>query len=140
MNHQISQFIAATGAGGRLRALYLTGTQASGADVDMARRTLDNCLDALYVGLPCSAGCSVGMGYLVAEGYALAADLTLCHCETPPYICVETPMSNIIPDIEKKIKSFFKISEIFCSDAESGSRFCYFCTILQKALAIFLLL
>ncbi len=62
-----------------LRTFYLTGTQASGANIDMTRGTLHNCLDTLYIGLPCSVGPSMGMGYLVAESNTLSADLTLCH-------------------------------------------------------------
>ena len=69
-----------------LRTLYLTGAQASGTYIDMAGSTLYNSLDTLYVGLPGSVGCSVGVGYLVTEGHALAANFTLCHYNTPPSI------------------------------------------------------
>ena len=62
-----------------LRALNLAGTQASGTYIDMAGSALDDCLDTLYIGLPGSVGCSVGVRYLVAECHALTANCTLCH-------------------------------------------------------------
>ncbi len=63
----------------RLRTFNLTGTQASGAYIDMAGSTLHNSLYTLYIGLPSSVSCSMGVGYLVAECHALTANLTLCH-------------------------------------------------------------
>ena len=61
------------------RALNLVRTQASRTDVDMARGTVNNRLDALDVGLPCSVRTSMGMGNLDAERHALAADIAFCH-------------------------------------------------------------
>ena len=61
------------------RALNLVRTQASRTDVDMARSTVNNRLDALDVGLPCSVRTSMGMGNLDAERHALAADIAFCH-------------------------------------------------------------
>lgn len=60
-------------------ALNLTGTQASRTDVNMARSTVNDRLDTLDVGLPCTVGSSVRMGDLNAERNALAADIALCH-------------------------------------------------------------
>ena len=60
-------------------ALYLTGTQASCTDIDMARSTLNNSLNALNIGLPGSVGTSVGMGNLDTKGNALTAKIALCH-------------------------------------------------------------
>ncbi len=60
-------------------ALNLVRTQASCTDVDMARGTVNNRLDALDVGLPCSVRTSMGVGNLDAERYALAANIAFCH-------------------------------------------------------------
>ena len=60
-------------------ALDLVGTEASGTSVHMARSTVDNGLDPLYIGLPGSIGTSVGVGDLNTEGYALATIITLRH-------------------------------------------------------------
>ena len=60
-------------------ALNLTGTQASCTDIDMARNTLNNSLNALNIGLPGSVGTSVGMGDLDTKGNALTAKIALCH-------------------------------------------------------------
>ena len=45
----------------------------------MARTTVDNRLDALYIGLPHSVGTSVGMGDLDPKSNALAANIALSH-------------------------------------------------------------
>ena len=45
----------------------------------MARRTVDNRLDALDVGLPRAVGSSVRVGNLNPKRDALAADTALCH-------------------------------------------------------------
>ena len=60
-------------------ALDLVGTQASGTGIHVARRTVHNGLDTLYVGLPSSIGTSVGVGDLNTEGNTLAAIITLSH-------------------------------------------------------------
>ena len=45
----------------------------------MARSTVDNSLDPLYIGLPGTIGTSVGVGDLDTEGNALATIITLRH-------------------------------------------------------------
>jgi len=60
-------------------ALNLVRAEASCADVNMARSTVNDRLDTLDVGLPCTVGSSVRMGDLNAERNALAADIALCH-------------------------------------------------------------
>ena len=60
-------------------ALNLVGTEASRTDVDMARRTIDDGLNTLYVGLPGTVGTSVGVRNLNTERYTLAANITLCQ-------------------------------------------------------------
>ena len=50
----------------------------------MAGSTVNDSLDALDVGLPCTVGTSVGVGNLNTEGHALAAKITLSHFIAPP--------------------------------------------------------
>ena len=66
------------------RTLDLIGTEASGTSVHMAGSTVNDSLDALDVGLPCTVGTSVGVGNLDTEGHALAAKITLSHFIAPP--------------------------------------------------------
>ena len=60
-------------------ALNLVRAEASCADVNMARSTVNDRLDTLDVGLPCTVGSSVRMGDLNTERNALAANIALCH-------------------------------------------------------------
>ena len=50
----------------------------------MAGSSIDDSLDALDVGLPCTVGTSVGVGNLDTKGHALAAKITLSHFIAPP--------------------------------------------------------
>ena len=61
------------------RTLHLVGTEASGTSVHMAGSTINDCLDALDVGLPGTVGTSVGVRNLDTEGHALTAKITLSH-------------------------------------------------------------
>ena len=56
-----------------------TGTQAPGTNIHMARRTIDESLDTLDIGLPGTIGTSVRMGNLDAEGHALVAKFAFSH-------------------------------------------------------------
>ena len=56
-----------------------TGTQAPGTNVHMARRTIDESLDTLDIGLPGTIGTSVRVGNLDAEGHALVAKFAFSH-------------------------------------------------------------
>ena len=56
-----------------------TGTQAPGTNIHMARRTIDQSLHALDVGLPGTIGTTVRMGHLNTKSHALVAKLALCH-------------------------------------------------------------
>jgi hypothetical protein len=60
-------------------SLNLVGTEASGTGVHMARSTVDNSLNPLYIGLPGTVGTSVGVGNLDTESHALATKITLRH-------------------------------------------------------------
>ncbi len=57
----------------------LAGAQAPCTDMHMARSTVDNRLDALYIGLPHTVGTSMGVGYLDTKAYALATIITFSH-------------------------------------------------------------
>ena len=59
--------------------LDLVGTEASGTSVHMARSSVNNRLNTLYIGLPGTVGASVGVGNLDTESYALATKITLSH-------------------------------------------------------------
>ena len=60
-------------------ALDLIGAEASGTSVHMAGSSVNDSLNALDVGLPCTIGTSVGVGDLDTEGYALATKITFRH-------------------------------------------------------------
>ena len=64
--------------------LNLIGTEASGTSVHMAGGPVNDSLDALHVGLPCTVGTSVGVRDLDTEGYALTTKITLSHFLAPP--------------------------------------------------------
>ena len=56
-----------------------TGTQAPGTNIHMARRTIDQSLHALDVGLPGTIGAVMGVGNLDPERDALTAEITFGH-------------------------------------------------------------
>lgn len=64
------------------RALNLAGTQASGADVDVFRGSVDQRFDAFDIGLEGAVGTDVRVRHGNAEVDALAAELALCHSDT----------------------------------------------------------
>ena len=64
--------------------LNLIGTEASGTSVHMARSTVHDGLDPLYIGLPGTVGTSVGVGNLNTKGNALITKITLRHFAAPP--------------------------------------------------------
>ena len=94
-------------------ALNLVGTEASGTSVHMARSTVDNSLDPLYIGLPSTVGTTVGVGNFNTEGYALATIITLRHnCTSNPHEMAHQNHAlnrrlDMIAEITKKSKSFF---------------------------------
>ena len=94
-------------------ALNLVGTQASCTNINMARSTVNDRLDALDVGLPCSVGPSVGMGDLDPERNALAANIALCHqlhlLAIESQLRLKTP-TIIITELSEKSKHFFPFS------------------------------
>ena len=65
-------------------ALNLVGAEASGTSVHMAGSSVNDSLNALDVGLPCTIGTSVGVRDLDTESYALTTKITLSHFIAPP--------------------------------------------------------
>ncbi len=61
------------------RAGNLAGTQASGTNIHMARRTVDHSLHALDIGLPGTIGTPMRVGHLDTKGHALVAKFALSH-------------------------------------------------------------
>lgn len=55
------------------------GAEASGADVNMSRSTINDSLNTLDVGLPGAIGTTMRMGDLDTKGHALSAKTALCH-------------------------------------------------------------
>ena len=84
----------------------------------MAGSTVNDSLDALDVGLPCTVGTSVGVGNLDTEGHALAAKITLSHFIAPPIwiIIIVRPSQALRYDtrlFSKKQALFYKILSFF---------------------------
>ena len=84
----------------------------------MAGSTVNDSLDALDVGLPCTVGTSVGVGNLDTEGHALAAKITLSHFIAPPIWIIITvrPSQALRYDtrlFEKMQALFYKFSSFF---------------------------
>jgi len=73
----------------KLSTLNFSGAQASGANLDMFRSTVDNSLYSLNIRFPGSVASSVRMGNLNAESNIFSADFTFCHAVTPPHNFVQ---------------------------------------------------
>jgi hypothetical protein len=88
----------------------LTGTEASGADVNVSGSALHDRLHALHVGLPGAVGTAMGVGHLNAEGDALIAEFAFGHVAylLAMKIAFKKASVDIITDILKKCKNFFK--------------------------------
>ena len=56
-----------------------TGTQATGAGVDITGRTVHHRFHSFYVGFPCAVCTSVRMGNLNSKGNTFTAAITFCH-------------------------------------------------------------
>lgn len=67
-----------------LCAFDLTGTQTTGAGIDMFRCAIYHCFNSLYIRLKGTVGTAVGMGDLDPERYAFSADIAFCHYSAPP--------------------------------------------------------
>ena len=98
--------------------LDLIGAEASGTSVHMAGSSVNDSLNALDVGLPCTIGTSVGVGDLDTEGYALATKITLSHSLHLPSGCFLNKLRPyrrliMIPDFSQKCKHFFRFFSFF---------------------------
>jgi len=68
-------------------ALDLIGAEASGTSVHMAGSSVNDSLNALDVGLPCTIGTSVGVRDLDTKRHALTTKITLSHLLHLPSGC-----------------------------------------------------
>ena len=62
--------------------LDLTGAKATGANVNGRVSTVDHSLDSADVRFPCSVGFAVGVGHVMTEHNALAANTAISHFDT----------------------------------------------------------
>ena len=95
----------------------LTGTHTPGTNIHMAGGTVDDCLHALDVGLPCAIGAAVRVRHSNTESNALIAELALCHplhLLAVAYFCAYRRHFDIIAETFTKCKhNFQKNSKIF---------------------------
>ena len=99
-------------------ALNLVGAEASGTCVHMAGSSVNDSLNALDVGLPCTIGTSVGVRNLDTKGYALTTKITLSHFLHLPSLKYSLNAPNfrrldMIANFSQKCKHFFQIFLIF---------------------------
>ena len=93
-------------------ALDFAASQAAGASVNMGRRTVDDRLDTLYVGLPHTVRAPVGVADLDAESHTFSADFTFCHRnQLLPAVVLNYSLS-IIADHSENCKLFFQNRKI----------------------------
>ena len=92
------------------RAGNFTGTQAPGTNIHMARRTINQSLHALDIGLPGTIGTTMRVGNLDTEGHALIAELALSHplhlLAVVTSCLVVSQAVVIIPEVETKCKHY----------------------------------
>ena len=101
-------------------SLYLTGTQAGSASIDVLHLTVDDSLDASDVGLPGAVGASVRVRDLDAESDILTAEITFCH-SFHLQACVVRSARNIIAKKSANCKSVFgKFINLSDTERESG--------------------
>ena len=67
------------------RAGNLTGTQATGAGVDITGAAVHNRLNPDNIRFPSSVRTPMGMGNLNTEGNTLSTDIAFCHESAPPF-------------------------------------------------------
>ena len=83
----------------------------------MARSTVDNRLDPLDIGLPCTVGTSVGVGDLDTKGNALTTIITLRHSlhllSVNAHNVALFGRLNMIAKFAEKSKSFFVFFLVF---------------------------
>ena len=83
----------------------------------MAGSSVNDSLNALDVGLPCTIGTSVGVRDLDTKGYALTTKITLSHFIAPPIFSYSNyalhRRLDMIANFSKKSKHFFQNFLIF---------------------------
>ena len=92
------------------RAGNFTGTQAPGTNIHMARRTINQSLHALDIGLPGTIGTTMRVGNLDTKGHALIAELALSHplhlLAVVTSCLVVSQAVVIIPEVAAKCKHY----------------------------------
>ena len=108
----------------------LAGTEATGAHINMLRRTVNNRLYTFYIGLPGMVGAAVGVGDLNAEHNALITEFTFSHSLVPPcwlgsrFTSVDKfkASTDIIADISVKSKGYFNKKDVFLAVLPNGGK------------------
>lgn len=72
------------------RAGHFIRTQATGAGINVARRSVNDCLYTLYIRFPSSVRTSVRMGNLNSESDTFSADVAFCHRSAPPLMPIKS--------------------------------------------------
>ena len=93
-----------------------TGTHTPGTNIHMAGGTVDDCLHALDVGLPCAIGAAVRVRHSNTESNALIAELALCHplhLLAVAYFCAFRRHFDIIAESFSKCKDYFQKNSTF---------------------------
>ena len=65
-------------------------TQATGAGINVARRSVNDCLYTLYIRFPSSVRTSMRMGNLNSESDTFSADVAFCHRSAPPLMPIKS--------------------------------------------------
>ena len=86
----------------------------------MAGRSVNNCLDASYVGLPGSVRSSVGVGNLNTKGNALAADVAFSHGLHLLFGSTNKVTLVYYQILGQKARSFFNLSVFFAIFKDSS--------------------
>ena len=90
----------------------VTGTHTPGTNIHMAGRTVDDRLHTLHIGLPGTIGTPMRVGNLNTEGYALIAELALCHplhlLAVAYFHAIRNGTGDIITETSEKCKQNFQ--------------------------------
>ena len=69
---------------------HLIRTQTTGAGINVARRSVNDCLYTLYIWFPASVGTLMRVGNLNSEGDTFSADVAFCHRSAPPFMHIKS--------------------------------------------------
>ena len=99
----------------------LTGTHTPGTNIHMAGGTVDDCLHALDVGLPCAIGAAVRVRHSNTESNALIAELALCHplhlLAVAYFRAIRNGTGDMITELFRKSKQNFQNYSTFFAGA-----------------------